>query len=45
MQEKTLSKPLYICNLYRPPKENLEYYDQFIDEFTSVEKNKIKKWF
>ncbi len=36
MQEKTLSKPLYIGNIYRSPKENLEFYDQFIDGFTSV---------
>ncbi len=35
-QEKTLSKPLYIGNIYRPPKECLEYYDQFINEFTPV---------
>ena len=35
-QEKTLSKPLYIGNIYRPPKENLEFYDQFINEFTPI---------
>ncbi len=41
-QEKTLSKPLYICNTYRPAKENLEFYDQFINEFTPI-LNKLEK--
>ncbi len=35
-QGKTLSKPLYIGNTYRLPKENFEFYDQFINEFTSI---------
>ena len=43
MQGMTLSKPLYIGNIYRPPKENLEFYEQFINEFTptlvNLEKN------
>ncbi len=33
---KTLSKPLYIGKIYIPSKENLEFYDQFINEFTPV---------
>ncbi len=41
-QEKTLSKPLYIGNIYRPPKENLEFYDQFLKEFTPIP-NKLEK--
>ncbi len=32
MQGNTLSKPLYIGNIYRPQKENLEFYNQFIEE-------------
>ncbi len=48
MKGKTLSKPLYIGNIYRPPKENLEFYNQFIDEFAPILVNleKITKmWF
>ncbi len=47
IQKKTLSKSLYIGNIYQPPKENLEFYDQFIHEFTSVLviKKIIKKLF
>ncbi len=33
---------LYIGNIYRPPKENLEFYDQFINEFTPI-LNKLEK--
>ncbi len=33
---KTLNKPLYIGNIYRPPKENLEFYNQFIEEFALI---------
>ncbi len=36
IEVKSLSKPLYIGNMYRPPKENLEFYVQFINEFTPV---------
>ncbi len=36
IQGKTLSKPLYIGNIYRPPKENLEFYHQFIEEFNTT---------
>ncbi len=36
MWGKTLSKPLYIGNIYRPPKENLEFYNQFIEEFALI---------
>ncbi len=43
MQGKTLSKPLYIGNIYSPLIENLEFYDQFINEFmptfVSLERN------
>ncbi len=41
-QGKTLSKPLYIGNIYRPSKENVEFYDQFINEFTPI-LNKLEK--
>ncbi len=41
-QGKILNKPLYIGNIYRPPKENLEFYDQFINEFTPI-LNKLEK--
>ncbi len=30
IQGKTLSKPLYIGNIYRPPKENLEFLTNHI---------------
>ena len=43
MRGKTLSKPLYVGNIYRPPKENLEFYDQFIEEFTPILVNLEKK--
>ncbi len=36
MRGKTLSKPLYIGNIYRSPKENLEFYNQFIEEFAPI---------
>ncbi len=36
MRGKTLSKPLYIGNIYRPPKQNLEFYNQFIEEFAPI---------
>ncbi len=36
MRGKTLNKPLYIGNIYRPPKENLEFYNQFIEEFAPI---------
>ncbi len=36
MRGKTLSTPLYIGNIYRPPKENLEFYKQFIEEFATI---------
>ncbi len=31
MRGKTLNRPLYIGNIYRPPKENFKFYNQFID--------------
>ncbi len=31
-----MNKPLYIGNIYRPPKENLEFYNQFINEFAPI---------
>ncbi len=43
MRGKTLNKPLYIGNIYRPPKENLEFYNQFIEEFTPILVNLEKK--
>ncbi len=42
MQGKTLSKPLYIGNIYRPPKENFDFHDQFIDEFTPTLVNLVR---
>ncbi len=36
MRGKTLNKPLYIGNIYRPPKENLEFYNQFIEELAPI---------
>ncbi len=36
IQGKTLIKPWYIGNKYRSPKENLEFYNQFIDEFAPI---------
>ncbi len=36
MRGKTLNKPLYIGNIYRPPKENLEFYNQFIEEVAPI---------
>ncbi len=36
MRRKTLSKPLYIDNICRPPKENLAFYNQFIEEFDPI---------
>ncbi len=36
MRGKILNKPLYIGNIYRPPKENLEFYNQFINEFAPL---------
>ncbi len=33
---KTLNKPLFIGNIYRQPKENLEFYNQFIKEFATI---------
>ena len=32
----TLTKPIVIGNIYRPPKENLVYYDEFIKEFSTI---------
>ncbi len=43
MRGKTLNKPLYIGNIYRPPKENLEFYNQFINEFAPILVNFEKK--
>ncbi len=43
MQGKTLSKPLYIGNIYRTPKENFEFYNQFIEEFAPILGNLEKK--
>ncbi len=43
MKMKTLSKPLYIGNIYRPPKENSEFYNQFIEEFAPILVNLEKK--
>ncbi len=31
-----LAKPIYIGNIYRPPKENLEFYNEFINEFSPI---------
>ncbi len=28
-----LAKPICIGNIYRPPKENLEFYNDFINDF------------
>ncbi len=36
MRVTTLNKPLYIGNIYKPPKENLEFYNQFIEEFAPI---------
>ncbi len=36
MRGKTLNKPLYIGNIYRPPPKNLEFYNQFIEEFAPI---------
>ncbi len=27
---------MYICNIYGPPKENLEFYNQYIEEFAAI---------
>ncbi len=43
MRGKTLNKPLYIGNIYLPPKANLEFYNQFIEEFTPIFVNLEKK--
>ncbi len=32
----TLTKPVVIGNIYRPPKENLVYYDEFINKFSLI---------
>ncbi len=32
----TLTKPVVIGNIYRPPKESLVYYDEFINEFSLI---------
>ncbi len=32
----TLSKPIIIGNIYRQPRKNLEHYDVFINEFSSI---------
>jgi hypothetical protein len=31
-----LNKPIIIGNIYRPPKENLEQYEEFIEEFSQI---------
>ncbi len=31
-----LAKPIYIGNIYRPPKENVEFYNEFINEFSPI---------
>jgi hypothetical protein len=33
---ETLAKPINIGNIYRPPKENLEHYYEFINEFSPI---------
>ncbi len=43
MKGKNLSKPLYIGNIYRPPKQNLDFYNQFIEEFAPILSNLEKK--
>ncbi len=43
MRGKTLTKPLYIGNIYRAPTENLEFYNQFIEEFAAIFVNLERK--
>ncbi len=31
-----LAKPINIVNIYRPPKDDLEHYKEFIDEFSYI---------
>ena len=46
---ETLAKPINIGNIYRPPKENLEHYYEFINEFSPIlqklEQNKYEAIF
>ncbi len=42
-----LAKPINIVNIYRPPKDDLEHYKEFIEEFSYIldklekDKNKV----
>ncbi len=33
---ETLSKPINIGNIYRPPKKYLEHYNEFMNEFSPI---------
>ncbi len=43
MRGKFLNKPLYINNIYRPLIQNVEFYNQFINEFASYSCQSLKQ--